>query len=519
MIRLFVLLTGGLLSLCLDYGQAKQERMRSPASTPAIRADRQVLRQLQALSAAGHFPLTGGYSDTLTVGLSAGWNLVSLPLAVPDNRVHAVIPEASSEAFGYDQSYTISDSLHYGAGYWIKSGSEGAINIVGSRLGDISVPATAGWNLIGAPADTFPADNILSVPPNIVSSKPFAFAHQGGTYQVVDTLLPGHAYWLKTNGPGVLSFAQWTLLGFEEETISALALNPDSPHVIYAGSQSNFSAGKVGALFKTTNAGTNWDTLIMGGTFSTIKIDPMHPEVVYAVPGTILKSTDAGASWSEADDSIRIDGETRVRPLAIEPVNPLVLYAGTVGFFGGSLYKSTDGGMSWNDLAGDNDTLRNGIYSIAIDPTDPGMVYASNEYLWKSTDGGANWRNLGILPIGSTDLLTVTVDHNIYAGVRFNGLFRSSDGGQSWAQENIPDTVQGFFDMATVPIDPTVHYLATSMGCFSNQYWGDYWNDISNGLISLRVLCLALSPDGFLYAGVQTVSDHNGGLYLRKIHR
>ncbi|MDX1636580.1 MAG: hypothetical protein R3281_01340 [Balneolaceae bacterium] len=170
--------------------------------------------------------------------------------------------------------------------------------------------------------------------------------------------------------------------------MSAIAVHPCNPGIIYAGTQFNFSAGTRGKLLKTTDCGATRDTLAVGGSYRTIQLQPGNPDVVYAVNGSILKTTNAGQSWQQAREGIELDSETGVGSLAINPQNACVLYAGT----------------AWS-----GDVLR-------------------------STSGGNRWEPTGLVDTGSIvdELLVGSQDNKVIAGIRFKGFFYSVNRGSSW---------------------------------------------------------------------------------------
>ena len=57
-------------------------------------------------------------ADTVQMIVADGWNLISLPLMVPNARVNDIFPSAISNAFSYDGSYASKDTLEFGKGYW-----------------------------------------------------------------------------------------------------------------------------------------------------------------------------------------------------------------------------------------------------------------------------------------------------------------------------------------------------------------------------------------------------------------
>lgn len=234
---------------------------------------------------------------------------------------------------------------------------------------------------------------------------------------------------------------RWISLGLENESVTAIAVHPCNPGIIYAGTQFRFSDGVQGKLFKTTDCGASWDTLVVGGSYRTIQLNPGNPDVMYAVNGGILKSSDAGASWERADEGIHIDTETRVASLAITPQNACQLYAGTGGSFGGDLYKSTDAGASWRLIEGKGlkeNRLANGVISLAIDPADPDQVFAGTAWagdVLRSTDGGDRWETTGLNDTGSlvhSLLIYPTNGTKVYAGLNRDGLHISKNSGKNW---------------------------------------------------------------------------------------
>ena len=141
---------------------------------------------------------------------------------------------------------------------------------------------------------------------------------------------------------------------------------------------------------------------------------------------------------------------------AMHPKDPKVMYA-DMGNGGSSglpmgVYKSTDGGANWKHLltkyTGSNqDTPQTGSRqwgpSLAVDANDPEVVYwaTRKDGVWRTTDGGANWkqvltavgacRNIVVDPSAKTGSRSRT----IHVGVLNQGIFTSSDGGETFAKD------------------------------------------------------------------------------------
>jgi hypothetical protein len=141
-------------------------------------------------------------SSLLAVSVNAGWNLLSLPAIVPDNRFTVIFPAGTtSRAFSYAGSYLQNDTLSSGAGYWIRFGGARSIEVAGLPVVSQTVRVVSGWNLIGSVSDTVLTSSIVSEPPSIITGRFFLY---NGAYQTTDSLVPWHGYWVRTRQPGSL---------------------------------------------------------------------------------------------------------------------------------------------------------------------------------------------------------------------------------------------------------------------------------------------------------------------------
>lgn len=248
----------------------------------------------------------------------------------------------------------------------------------------------------------------------------------------------------------------WRYLGLNTEAITAIAVDWSNPQVLYAGSGSDFSAGKVGGIFKSTNGGTTWDTLIRGVTVREIDIHPKNSNIIYVTLGLnvlttagIIKTIDGGTTWLKADYGMQITWEEGPGPLVIDPKHPDTLYAGTAGFWGGKFYRSTDGGQSWFSF-GDSTYLRDGVSAIALDPENTKVIYAGTYFsgnVLRSFDGGINWNNTGLKAGIVTIEFSKKTSKWYLGGVKTNDvpvvIFTISNNDSSWEnfKDGLPDTL------------------------------------------------------------------------------
>lgn len=140
-------------------------------------------------------------TQILSVMIKSGWNIVSVPLTVTGSRKSELFPSSISNAFMYNNSYILVDTLQNGLGYWIKFPIDEEISMIGSQCLSDSVNVNSGWNMIGS----------ISLPIQTTSVTPSAgisiitpfYGYQNG-YTATNTIEPGKAYWVKVSGTGKL---------------------------------------------------------------------------------------------------------------------------------------------------------------------------------------------------------------------------------------------------------------------------------------------------------------------------
>ncbi len=135
------------------------------------------------------------------VSMSTNWNLISLPLRIPQACKSVLFPTAVSPAFAYDGSYTMVESLKSCVGYWLRFSSPQDFMIAGKRSVKDTIVVHSGWNLIGSISVALAASEIGSIPGGIITGRFFAFR---GGYVPEDSLEPGFGYWVKVEEDGKL---------------------------------------------------------------------------------------------------------------------------------------------------------------------------------------------------------------------------------------------------------------------------------------------------------------------------
>jgi hypothetical protein len=214
--------------------------------------------------------------------------------------------------------------------------------------------------------------------------------------------------------------------------------------------------------------------------------------------GNAVKATD-DYKWVLVSD---IFTNFNVVSLAIDPSNPSIIYSGRFG-----ISKSMDGGSSWKDIGLTNFSM---VDSLAIDPKNTSIIYAGTENgVWKSTNGGSNWIQTGLTDIHIDSL---AIDHMntqvIYAGTR-DGIYKSTNGGINWTQidNGLPNNPY-VYSLAIDPTNSKTIYMGTwwlwsGGGVFKSIDGGTNWTQINTGLTNTHVDSLAIDPTNtqVIYAG------------------
>ena len=165
----------------------------------------------------------------------------------------------------------------------------------------------------------------------------------------------------------------------------------------------------------------------------------------------------------------------RITSIAGVNADSKTLYVGSAG---GGVWKSTNAGASFKPIF---DKYCMSIGAIAIDQTNPSTVFVGTgesnmrntvsigDGMYKSTDAGDNWVKVGL---DSTEhIAKIIIDpknsNSIYAAVpgplwsdsKHRGLYKSTDGGDTWTKIFYLNDKTGCADVAVDPNDPNIVYV------------------------------------------------------------
>ncbi len=339
------------------------------------------------------------------------------------------------------------------------------------------------------------------------------------------------------------------------QSIGAITIDPKNPKVIWVGTGESWTRNSVSigdGIYKSTDGGDNWTNLGLKESerISRIFIDPTDPSTVYvAVPGKLwsdsderglYKSTDGGKLWTKILRGM--NASTGCSTISMDPQNPKTIFAGMWDFrrkgwtfrsggdspgapSGSGLFKTVDGGSSWTELT---DKTAKGLPSkpwgrlaLAVAPSKPNIVYAFIEAeppkngLYRSTDGGQSWqlldrsRNMVWRPFYFANLIVDPQNENkIY---KPDGpLIMSTDGGKSFS--GISGGAHG--DFHDVWIDPanTDHLITGDDGGVWYSYDGgnQWWKGDNLPISQFYHVSVDMDRPYHVYGGLQDNSSWVG---------
>jgi hypothetical protein len=328
--------------------------------------------------------------------------------------------------------------------------------------------------------------------------------------------------------------ATWThhtLTGVDplNDEVFDVTLDPSDPQTIWIG-VTDAGGGQPVNLMRSADGGSTWDDMTpphdapMVG--AGVAVDPDDSDTVIAVfhgdfgGGEVWVTTNGGTSWDNRSDGL--NGE---------PINAVV-YDGTRLLVGGGelfgsqflgLYTSPDLGVTWTTLDDGTWPLLV-VTDIAIDPNDSQTILVSTDGagINRTTNGGTNWET-GIGGTGALAAQSIRFapgsSTELFSGATSLAVWKSSDGGDNFAESSNGISELPLFAIASSPTDPQQIAVAfqgnNSGGVFSSADGGVTW--LVESAPPTRYSKVGYAPDGTLFAissGPSSVAPE--GLYRRE---
>lgn len=329
-----------------------------------------------------------------------------------------------------------------------------------------------------------------------------------------------------TAGRGVNAW-QRVETGFPVLGVSAIAIDPENPNILYAGTGEVYNVedsapnvafrttrGTYGiGILKSTDGGTNWSKCLDWGYgelrgVQDIKLNPKRSATVYAATSEgLLRSYDAGATWKTVLDK-RMAVDIELHP---SDTNRIFVTCGSLDDQDVSgVYRSVDAGNTFAKLAGGLPATYTGKTLLALSPNVPNTLYASmgdafaQKGLYKTTNGGDNWvrisgqdvctyqgwysHDVAVNPLNPNILIWVGID--TWKSVNGGSTVNKKSFWNKWYFGEVPaGEPEGPFDYVHADIhrvyyvrqDPNKIYLVTDGGIFVSYDGGESFSGRNGG--------------------------------------
>lgn len=278
----------------------------------------------------------------------------------------------------------------------------------------------------------------------------------------------GTASWAPL-GPKQTYFQSGGGLTNKQTNMYSIAFAKSNPNILYAGSET-------GVLFRSVDKGLHWTSIndaLTPGSVKAIAVSPSDPNTVYAYSGSLIKTTDGGATWAYLSNF----GGDVIRKIDINPTTGRILVAAEYG-----IYYSDNAGSTWTasptDIAPGTK-----IYDLVINLINPSIVYAVSAssatnnpmLMYRSTNGGSTFTAVTLPPNtyskGARIAVTAANGNYIYCFTLQNDVpkvLKSTDAGITWLVSatftgtglkgddvtNGLSNGQGYYDLA-IMVSPT----------------------------------------------------------------
>jgi photosystem II stability/assembly factor-like uncharacterized protein len=229
---------------------------------------------------------------------------------------------------------------------------------------------------------------------------------------------------------------------------------------------------------------------LMGGRIADIAVSSADRSTWYVAVGSggLWKTTNSGISWKPVFDD---QASYSIGTVTLDPNNPEIVWVGTGEnvsgrhvAWGDGVYRSNDGGSNWQQMGLSKSEH---IGKILVDPRNSDIVFVAAEGplwssggergLYKTTDGGNTWQltleidaNTGITDIefdpSNPDILYAAAYQrrrhtwSLLAGGPKSGIYKSTDNGENWSRKKtgLPKGDMGKIGLAVTPADPKIVY-------------------------------------------------------------
>ncbi len=276
----------------------------------------------------------------------------------------------------------------------------------------------------------------------------------------------------------------WILIDTSMSDSNIVSLSCNSEGYLFAGTQK-------GNTYLSTNEGTIWtrtDSVKQNSFLLSQFID--KNDIIYkglSGWGT-FRSTDNGFHWTKVNNNVLVSFSEK---------SSNNFYA--ISSFDGSsvfgVYKSTDNGKTWKISPG---TPSNQL--VALSALNNGVVLVSglNGEILRSLDYGESFSRKYSRP-NTIEALVIGKDHTIFAGSFALGIYKSTNGGNSWSEVDNGIIKGGLNAMAITPNQDI--FVAAQGGIFKSTNNGVNWIESDSGLVDKWTQDITVNSKGDIFVG------------------
>ncbi|HEY6613383.1 MAG TPA: hypothetical protein VIZ32_02660 [Vicinamibacterales bacterium] len=291
----------------------------------------------------------------------------------------------------------------------------------------------------------------------------------------------------------------------DTQTIARIVVHPANPEVVYvAASGHEWTDNEMRGVFKTSDGGRTWQKVFYRSARTgaiDLVMDPSDPNTLYAAmwqrvrrkwsdprtepgytEGGVWKTTDAGRTWTEANQGLPAAQFRGRIGLDVARANPNVVYAFVDNYEPGrppregeqdaytrpifegrikaaEIYRSDDKGGTWRKVTETNDFMigHSGTYGwvfgqIRVDPGDENTIYTLGLGLNVSRDAGKSFTALRGMHVDHHGLWIDPANPSVLYNANDGGFYRSNDAGKTWTYDVAAGGIQFYnvtLDMST----------------------------------------------------------------------
>ena len=286
----------------------------------------------------------------------------------------------------------------------------------------------------------------------------------------------------------------WTkATGYPSSRPQALSFDPKNAQIVYAGQQ--------GQLYASSDAGASFASVGPKYPLPIIAVQPDTATAGRVVIGVDYDGVQASTTSGAAFTPIGTQPTKRVNSLAVDPTDPKRIYAGTYNGF----LRTENGGTDWFLTTPGGSTT---TYGTTLDPRAPSTVFTLGAAsLLKSSDFGVSFAPATTSGSFVSVRSLVAAGTNVYASVIAGGVWKSADGGKSWASASMGLPSATTYMLAIDPANSSRILVTTDSGLYVTVNSAGTWTKATTDLDGKSVALIAIGSGGVIY-GASSSSFH-----------